>query len=306
MSATVVDGPSPSQHKSTRIGYALFALYGVYVLAAAFAQKSGVKLPFVLGDVGEFCLFFAATVFFVSGFIQADASGPPSPDAATAERQQLPDEPAGLPSLPRGEGWGEGSGAQIELKDSSHTLTPNPSPRGRGGDTNGWLHALDEHAERYAMLVFYVFICAVIVQEVIRRFVFNFSSAWAQETAQYAFIYLGYIGASFAVKERAHIRFDILLQRLPAKLHGWVYLFAEFCTLAFAIIAAYWCLHTVAQLLEFGGTTPVLRVNKTWAEAALPMGFALMIVRCLQMMWRDWQDIRAGRPAYVGKSMFEE
>ena len=156
------------------------------------------------------------------------------------------------------------------------------------------------------MLVFYVFICAVIVQEVVRRFVLNFSSAWAQETAQYAFIYLGYVGAAFAVKERAHIRFDILLQRLPAKLHGWVFLFAELCTLAFAIIAAYWCLHTVAQLLEFGGTTPVLRVNKTWAEAALPIGFALMIVRCLQMMWRDWQDIRAGRPAYVGKSMFEE
>ncbi len=249
MSAAIVDGvENPSQRASTRVGYGLYAAYVIYVLAAVLAQNLGATLPFVLGDVGEFCLFFLATVFFVAGFIQADAA-----DAG-----------------------------------------------------KGWLHALNEHAERYAMLVFYVFICAVIVQEVVRRFVLNFSSAWAQETAQYAFIYLGYVGAAFAVKERAHIRFDILLQRLPAKLHGWVFIFAELCTLAFAVIAAYWCLHTVAQLLEFGGTTPVLRVNKTWAEAALPIGFALMIVRCLQMIWRDWQDIRAGRPAYVGKSMFEE
>jgi C4-dicarboxylate transporter, DctQ subunit len=236
------------QRRSTQAGYALYALYACYVLAGAVAQKMGAQLPFRLGDMGEFLLFFAATVLFVVGFIRSDqqASG------------------------------------------------------------KGWLAQLDENAERYAMLVFYVFVCVVIVQEVIRRFVFNYSSAWAQETAQYAFIYLGYVGAAFAVKERAHIRFDILLQKLPARLHGWVYLFAEFCTLVFAIIAAYWSLHTVAQLIEFGGTTPVLRVNKTWAEAALPIGFGLMIVRCLQMMWRDWCDIRAGRSVYVGKSMFEE
>ena len=172
--------------------------------------------------------------------------------------------------------------------------------------SSGWLSALNENAERYAMLVFYVFVCVVIVQEVLRRFVLNYSSAWAQETAQYAFIYLGYIGAAFAVKERAHIRFDILLQRLPSRMHGWVYLFAELCTLVFAVIATYWCLHTIQQLWQFGGTTPVLRVNKIWAEAALPIGFTLMILRCLQMIWRDMGDIRAGRPAYVGKSMFEE
>lgn len=236
------------QRSATRLGYALYALYALYVIVGAVAQKTGTALPFRLGDVGEFCLFFSATILFVAGLIHEDTEA----------------------------------------------------------QSSGWLAALDENAERYAMLVFYVFICVVIVQEVLRRFVLNYSSAWAQETAQYAFIYLGYIGAAFAVKERAHIRFDILLQRLPARMHGWVYLFAELCTLVFAIIATYWCLHTVQQLWHFSGTTPVLRVNKIWAEAALPIGFSLMIVRCLQMMWRDIADIRAGRPAYIGKSMFEE
>ena len=88
-------------------------------------------------------------------------------------------------------------------------------------------------------------------------------------------------------------------------MHGWVYLFSEVCTLVFAVITTHWCLHTVQQFWQFGGTTPVLRVNKIWAEAALPIGFTLMIVRRLQMMWRDIGDIRAGRPAYTGKSMFE-
>jgi TRAP-type C4-dicarboxylate transport system permease small subunit len=234
----------------TRTGFGLYAAYFAYVIAGGLMQMAGKAIPFRIGDIGEFLLFFIATALWVIGLIQTER--------AESKTQQ-----------------------------------------------SFWA-SLDDNAERYAMLVFYFFICASIVQEVLRRFVLNYSSAWAQETAQYAFIYLGYVGAAYAVKERAHIRFDLLLQRLPAKLHGWVYIFGELCTLLFAFIALYWTLHTVQQLQQFGGTTPVLRVNKTWAEAALPISFALMIFRCLQIMWRDFADLRAGRPAYVGKSMFEE
>jgi TRAP-type C4-dicarboxylate transport system permease small subunit len=176
----------------------------------------------------------------------------------------------------------------------------------RDGQERSLWRAIDENAERYAMLVFYVFVCAVIVQEVVRRFVLNYSSAWAEETARYAFIYLGYVGAAYAVRERAHIRFDILLQRMPVRLHGYVYLLSEIATLVFAAFAVYWSLHTIGQLLRFEGASPVLRVNKAWFVAAVPLGFALIVLRTLQGMARDIADIRAGRPVFTGKAMFEE
>ena len=169
-----------------------------------------------------------------------------------------------------------------------------------------FLKQLNENAERWLMLVFYCFIVFVIIQEVLRRFVLNYSSSWGQETAQYMFIYLGWIGAAYAVKERAHIRFDILLNRLPARLHGYLFIFADLATLVFACVALYWSMHTIFQLLEFGGTTPVLRVNKVWFEAAVPIGFALIILRVIQAVIRDVADLRAGRPAFAGKAMFEE
>lgn len=175
----------------------------------------------------------------------------------------------------------------------------------RGSQHSAW-RVLDDNAERYAMLLAYVFVCVVIVQEVIRRFALNYSSAWSQETAQYLFIYLGYIGAAYAVKERAHIRFDILLLRVSPRVKGYLNVFAELATLLFAVIAIYWSMHTVQQLLHFGGTTPVLRVNKTWFEAAVPIGFLLVVVRCLQAIWRDVNDIRAGREVFAGKAMFDE
>ena len=176
----------------------------------------------------------------------------------------------------------------------------------REGPKRSLWQALDENAERYAMLVFYVFVCAVIVQEVVRRFVLNYSSAWAEETARYAFIYLGYIGAAYAVRERAHIRFDVVLHRMPPRLHGYVFLLAEIGTLVFAGFAMYWSLKTLGQLIRFDAASPVLRVNKAWFVAALPIGFALIILRTLQAIARDVRDLRAGRPVFVGKAMFEE
>jgi TRAP-type C4-dicarboxylate transport system permease small subunit len=173
-------------------------------------------------------------------------------------------------------------------------------------DKSGVFAAMNEHAERYAMLVAYLFVCIVIVQEVIRRFVLNYSSAWAQETAQYLFIYLGYIGAAFAVKERAHIRFDVLLNRVGPRAKAGLYIFAEITTITFAVIATYWSLHTVGQLLKFGGTTPVLRINKAWFEIAVSLGFTLVVFRSVQALLRDWRDLQAGRAPFAGKAMFEE
>ncbi len=169
-----------------------------------------------------------------------------------------------------------------------------------------FIQALDRDAERWAMLVFYSFCCIVIVQEVIRRFVLNYSSAWGEEAARYAFIYLGWVGAAYAVRERAHIRFDVLIGRVGPRTKAALFIVAELATIAFALIALYWSLHTVRQLLQFGGTTPVLRINKVWFEAAVPIGFTLVVVRSVQGIVRDVRDLAAGRPVYAGKAMFDE
>jgi TRAP-type C4-dicarboxylate transport system permease small subunit len=169
-----------------------------------------------------------------------------------------------------------------------------------------FIKALDDNAERWAMLLCYVFCCAVIIQDVARRFLLNYSAAWSQETAQYAFIYLGWIGAAYAVKERAHIRFDILLNKLPERAHGYIYLLGEVTTIIFAVIALRYSMHTIGTLWQYGGATPVLRVSKVWAEAAVPIGFALIVLRCGQAMARDIADMRAGRPVFRGKALFED
>ena len=167
------------------------------------------------------------------------------------------------------------------------------------------LQQLDRNAERYLMLVFYCFIVFVIVIEVVRRFVLDFSSLWGEEAARMAFIYLGWVGASYAVKQRAHIRFDVFTHILPPRWRGYLYLFGELCTLVFAGFALYWSLDTISTTIRFDALAPALRISQAWFQASVPLGFTMMALRVLQSAWRDIQDIRAGRDAYAGTLLFD-
>ena len=65
-----------------------------------------------------------------------------------------------------------------------------------------FLRNLDQNAERWLLLVFYVMLVLTMAIEVLRREVFSYSSIWGEEVVRYSFIYLAWVGAAVAVKER--------------------------------------------------------------------------------------------------------
>jgi len=164
---------------------------------------------------------------------------------------------------------------------------------------------LDDNAERWLLLLFYGMIVATIVVEVVRRFVLSYSSIWGEEIARYAFIYLAWVGASAAVKDRAHIRIDVLLHYLSNRAKAAVYLFGDLCMLAIAVLALYTAIESLGISLRFGSVTHGLRISLAWFLAAVPLGFSLMIYRLAQSIWRDVADLRSGRPVYEGERMFD-
>lgn len=173
------------------------------------------------------------------------------------------------------------------------------------GIVSGILKSIDENGERWLLLVFYATIVATISTEVVRRFVLSYSSIWGEEVARYAFIYLAWIGASAAVRERAHIRIDVLLHYLSPRGQAVIYLFGDLATLVLAVIALYWSIHPILTSIQFGSVTHGLRISQAWFLAAVPLGFSLMILRLLQSMLRDLRDLRHGRPVFSGNRLFD-
>ncbi len=168
-----------------------------------------------------------------------------------------------------------------------------------------FLQRIDRNGERYLMLVLYCFIVFVIVTEVVRRFVLDFSSLWGEEAARFAFIYLGWVGASYAVKQRAHIRFDLLSRSLSPRGAGCIFLFSELATLVFACFALYWSMQSLMTMARFDALAPALRVPQAWFAAAVPLGFAMMVLRVVQSALRDVRRLRAGRTPYTGTLLFD-
>ncbi len=167
------------------------------------------------------------------------------------------------------------------------------------------LRDIDRNGERWLLLVLYSFIVLAIFIEVLRRFVFLYSSVWGEETARYAFIYLVWIGASAAVRERAHIRIDVITHYLPQRGVGFIYLFGDLVTAVLACLAIYWSMDPVLVSLKLGNVTDGLRIVRAWFLIAVPLGFSMMMLRLVQSILRDLQDIRSGRPVFTGTKLFD-
>ena len=167
------------------------------------------------------------------------------------------------------------------------------------------LRKIDQNAERWLLLVFYVMLVATMAVEVIRREVFSYSSIWGEEIVRYSFIYLAWIGAAAAVKDRAHIRIDVLMHYLPPRPKALLYIFGDLVMFFVAVIALYWSYEAVHVSAKFGSVTDGLRISKVWFLMAVPTGFALIIWRLLQSLRRDFRSLRSGEPVYEGDTLFD-
>lgn len=168
-----------------------------------------------------------------------------------------------------------------------------------------FLHRLNQDAERWALLVFYVMLVVTMAIEVLRREIFSYSSIWGEEIVRYSFIYLAWIGAAAAVKDRAHIRIDVIMHYLGPRLKALLYIFGDLVMLGVAVIALYWSWEAVHVSWKFGSVSHGLRISMVWFLLAVPIGFALMVLRLVQSLLRDLRSLRDGTDVYEGDKLFD-
>ena len=167
------------------------------------------------------------------------------------------------------------------------------------------LKQIDQNCERWLLLVFYTMIVVTIGSEVLRRFVLSYSSIWGEEVVRYAFIYLVWIGAASAVRERGHIRIDVVMHYLGPRAKAALYIFGDLVMFVVALIALYWSFETVLVSAKFGSVSAGLRVSMVWFLMAVPAGFAIMLWRLIQSLARDLKSLRDGTPVYEGDQLFD-
>jgi C4-dicarboxylate transporter DctQ subunit len=142
---------------------------------------------------------------------------------------------------------------------------------------------LDQNVERYVMLVLYVFIAAIVGGEAILRYITGSQTQWGGTGAIHAFIFLSWLGCAYHVRRRSHIRFDAIRSRLSPAGRLAAYIIDDVLWLVMAVIVIYYSVGLVQMHMSLGATLEGTDHFPYWiAVAAVPVGWALIVIRALQ------------------------
>jgi TRAP-type C4-dicarboxylate transport system permease small subunit len=135
----------------------------------------------------------------------------------------------------------------------------------------------------YGLLVFVTTEAGVAV---FYRYVLNSPILWAEEVARYTLIYLTMVASSIAIKDRLHIRLSTVTSRL-SRTGSYI---VEMVMLL--IIIGVICIITKYSLLmvitkSVYTYSPSIAVSMVWAHTALPLGFTLIIIQTVYVLFED-------------------
>lgn len=153
---------------------------------------------------------------------------------------------------------------------------------------------MDDNLESYLSFLFYFYLTMVIFIEVVRRYIFNSSSTWGEETAIYAFIWMTYIAAAKGVKERTHLSVDVLVRLMGRRGKLFSLILSDVCFFILAATIFYYSLSPIGMNIEYGQTMMGVNLPMALATVAVPFGWLLIMVRVIQRFIKTIKTYRKG------------
>ena len=123
----------------------------------------------------------------------------------------------------------------------------------------------------------------LVFGEVVARFVFNAGIHWAQEATLLMSGWMILLGASWAVRERAHIGVDILVDALSPNVRRWVLLVGVVACLFYCGLFLYGGWVYLSKLHMIGIELEDIAIPKWVATSVLIIGFGLLALRILEL-----------------------
>mgnify|MGYP001047350681 CR=1 FL=1 len=146
------------------------------------------------------------------------------------------------------------------------------------------LSNLLNHIEEWLIILLLASMTLLTFSQVAARYIFNSGAVWALEVTTYLFAWLVLLGASYIIKCGAHIAVDSVVNLLSKKNRKLVTLIAISACMAFVIIMFIGSYEYVSLLKEIEIEMEDLPVLEWHAKIILPLGFALMFYRLVEVM----------------------
>ena len=133
-----------------------------------------------------------------------------------------------------------------------------------------------------------VMIFSLSVQVVIRMSTGG-AVSWAEELSRYCFVWAIYIGASLAAKKAAHVRINAQFLYASIRTRLVFRMLADGIWIACNIFFFYFSIVAIQEAFLFPEVTATMGIVKAYIEIIVPIGFALMSWRTVELYLIHWR-----------------
>jgi TRAP-type C4-dicarboxylate transport system permease small subunit len=150
-------------------------------------------------------------------------------------------------------------------------------------------YAWCDHRLEYVLMNVSYGLCTLIVfEEAARRYLFHSQAPWGGQAAMYLFIWLSWIGCAYAIRKRAHLRFDQIRHRLPYTMQFMMQLVDYAAWILIAAIIMFFSTKQILVQAQLGSVVQGTDHFPLWvAFLGIPFGWTLVVWRALQCAIQD-------------------
>ena len=137
--------------------------------------------------------------------------------------------------------------------------------------------------------MFILLLVAIILWEVIVRYLLGQGTTWAVEISEYILLYFPFLVAAFVLKQEGHVRLDVILGRLKPKTQYLVNLISSIVIVIVCMFIMWFGVKVTLRLFENGDTTATaLMVPKFILVAVIPFGAFLLVIQSIRRAYNYW------------------
>jgi TRAP-type C4-dicarboxylate transport system permease small subunit len=123
----------------------------------------------------------------------------------------------------------------------------------------------------------------LLFAQIVSREIFGVSISWIEELSVYMFVWFVFLGASHAAKMSAHNRVTFQFRMLSRRTLHWIEAGADLFWIFFNLYFVWLAVDFVFFRMNEFWTSQTLGVPMKWFYMILPIAFALMTVRIVQV-----------------------
>lgn len=150
------------------------------------------------------------------------------------------------------------------------------------------LDTITTQIEEWTLFIIVIAALVSLFANVVLRYGFNYTLAWSEELVRIVIIYSTFVGASVAVKQRAMIRIDAVVQIFPKLKFGLTF-YTSILMLIFAWMMIYYGYKMTYLQYLTNQKTIIMQIPLVIIYAIMPVMGLMVGIRTIQVMIQDFK-----------------